>query len=34
MYKQKQHTYEANIFILTPYFYDVISTVHDIDIEN
>ena len=34
MYKQKQYTYEANIFILTPYFYDVISRVHDIDIEN
>ena len=34
MYQSKQYTYKANLFILTPYFYDVISTMHDIDIEN
>ena len=34
MYQAKQHTHTANLFVLTPYFYDVISTVHDIDIEN
>lgn len=34
MYQQRQQTFKADIYILTEYFYDVISTNHGIDIEN
>ena len=34
MYQPKQHTFEASIYILTEYFYDVVHETLGIDIEN